>query len=63
MFSKRWFLTTVATWLFIMLLDELTYYWWKSYHPESVFSGVLVKHPIQNNPPPTAGTQPPMIGQ
>ena len=54
---------TMITWGVILLLDELAYYWWKSYHPDSAFTGVIAKHAIQNDPAPMAGTQPPMYGQ
>lgn len=60
-FTTRWFIMTVITWGIILVLDELAYYWWKTYHPDSAFSGVLAKHAIQNSPPPTAGTQPPYV--
>lgn len=57
MFNKTWFITTIGTWLFILALDELAYYWWKDYHPDSMFSGVIAKHPLQMPQSPQAGTQ------
>lgn len=57
MFNKNWLITTVGTWIFILILDELAYYWWKSYHPDSQFSGVVAKHPLQNPLGQQAGSQ------
>lgn len=46
-FTAKWFIATVVGWLVIVALDELTYYWWKDLNPGSMYSGILVKHPIQ----------------
>lgn len=57
-FHMQWFITTVGTWALILILDELAYYWWKSYHPDSQFTGVIAKHnPLQNPGLPLSGTQ------
>jgi hypothetical protein len=49
-FTKEWFIATVAAWVVIVLIDEVVYYWWKSLNPGSMYSGILAKHPITNNP-------------
>lgn len=53
-FNKRWFIGTIAAWVIIMGLDELFYYWWRDLNPGSKFSGVIVKHPLQDPGSPTA---------
>lgn len=57
MFNRKWFITTIVTWITVMILDELVYYWWKDLHPDSLYTGVLVKHPLQQPGTPLAGTQ------
>lgn len=47
-FTRKWFIATIATWIVVILLDELGYYWWKSMNPGTMFSGILVKHPTQD---------------
>jgi hypothetical protein len=46
-FTTKWFIATVAGWIVLIILDELTYYWWKDLNPGSLYSGILVKHPTQ----------------
>lgn len=46
-FTSKWFIATIAGWILILALDELTYYWWKDMNPGSKFTGILVKHPTQ----------------
>jgi hypothetical protein len=53
-FSKKWFIATMAGWVVLFILDELTYYWWKSLNPGSMYTGVLVKHPTQTPGTPTS---------
>lgn len=54
-FTKKWFLATVAGWLLILGLDEITYYWWRQMNPGSMYSGILVKHPTQTWPSQNTG--------
>jgi hypothetical protein len=46
-FSQKWFIATVATWVTIIILDEFAYYWWKKINPGSQWTGLIVKHPLQ----------------
>jgi len=45
LFSRKWILATIVAWLFILLLDEASYYIWKQLNPGSSYSGIVVKHP------------------
>jgi hypothetical protein len=45
LFSRTWFVSVIAGWVAILVLDELAYYWWKKINPGSTWSGILVKHP------------------
>ena len=44
-FTRKWFIATIATWFVVFAFDELVYYWWKQIHPGSQYSGLFVKHP------------------
>lgn len=46
-FSRKWLVATIATWVVILMLDELAYIGWKRVNPGSLYSGVLIKHPTQ----------------
>jgi len=44
-FSRKWLIATIATWVTIIVLDEFAYYWWKKVNPGSSWTGLIVKHP------------------
>ena len=48
-FTSKWFVATVATWVVIIILDEFAYYWWKKVNPGSTWTGLIVKHPLSSN--------------
>lgn len=50
LFSRKWILATVIAWLFIVLLDELTYNLWKEVNPGSQYTGLIVRHPTTGYP-------------
>ena len=46
-FTTKWFIATIVGWIVIIALDEIAYYWWKDMNPGTMYSGILVKHPLQ----------------
>lgn len=48
-FTRTWFIGTVAAWILILALDEVAYYWWKDMHPGSQWTGIIIKHPLTND--------------
>ena len=55
LFSRRWVIATIVAWLFIVLLDELSYNLWKEVNPGSQYTGLIVKHPTTGYPDTTTG--------
>ena len=49
-FNRKWLVATIATWAVVIGLDELTYYWWKKINPGSSWTGLVAKHPTQDQP-------------
>lgn len=56
-FTGKWLAATIAGWVLLLLLDELAYYWWKKMNPGSMYTGMLVKHPLTTNPNNMEGPQ------
>lgn len=50
LFSRKWFVSVIAVWITVMMLDELAFLWWKKVNPGSLWSGLIVKHPLQDQP-------------
>jgi hypothetical protein len=50
LFSRKWIIATVIAWLFIILLDELSWAAWRQFMPNSQWKGLIVKHPITPYP-------------
>jgi hypothetical protein len=44
-FNRNWFIATIATWIVVVVLDELVYYWWRDLNPGSMYTGIIAKHP------------------
>ena len=53
--SRKWMVSVVVAWAFLMLMDELMYTFWKRVNPGSMWTGILVKHPITAYPTETTG--------
>jgi len=47
LFTRKWLVATIATWVVIVVLDEFAYYWWQKINPGSEWTGLIVKHPTQ----------------
>ena len=50
MFSPKWMVSVVVAWLFIILISEIAYYWWKDLNPGSTWSGIIDQQPPVNSP-------------
>lgn len=46
--NRKWFVLVITVWVAVLLLDELAFLWWRKVNPGSLWSGLFVKHPLQN---------------
>lgn len=53
-FTSKWFISVIAVWITVLVLDELAFLWWRKVNPGSLWGGLLVRHPnIQDSNVPT----------
>lgn len=45
LFDRKWFITLVASWFVIIILDELAHYWWKDLNPGHIFAKAMMSPP------------------
>lgn len=57
-FSRKWILATIVAWLFIILLDELSWLVWRQITPGSMWQGLIVHHPLTPYPTDQGGSIP-----
>ena len=57
-FSRKWLVATIATWIVIIILDEVSYLTWKKLNPGSMYSGIVLKHPTQTSDATTTDNYP-----